>query len=145
MARRLGEAGAPRKDTRLHRRAGGAILRASSSCDRKKSMSSALLFLLALQAAPQTPAPATPAPVVEPSAEDEQEFFTLFDADKNGTIDKAEFDKMVAQIDAEASKQDPSQKGQAASGLATAFALFDQNKDAKITRAEFRAVVKAGQ
>lgn len=102
-------------------------------------------LLLALQAAPQTPAPATPAPVVEPAAEDETEFFAVFDTDKDGTITKAEFDAMSAKIDAEAAKQDPSQKGQAASGLATAFALMDQNKDGKITRDEFRAVVKAGQ
>ena len=90
-------------------------------------------------------APATPAPVVEPSAEDEQEFFALFDTDKDGTISKAEFDAMSAKIDAEAAKQDPSQKGQAAAGLATAFALMDQNKDGKITREEYRAVVQAGR
>ena len=103
------------------------------------------VLALALQTTP-TPAPATPpAPVVEPAAEDETEFFTMFDTDKDGTISKAEFDAMSAKIDAEAAKQDPSQKGQAAAGLATAFALMDQNKDGKITREEFRAIVKAGQ
>ncbi len=103
------------------------------------------VLALALQTTP-APAPATPpAPVVEPAAEDETEFFGIFDKDKDGTISKAEFDVMSAQIDAEAAKQDPSQKGQAAAGLATAFALMDQNKDGRITREEFRAVVKAGQ
>ncbi len=104
------------------------------------------LLALALQTAP-APAPAqpTPAPVVEPAAEDETEFFAMFDTDKDGAIAKAEFDAMSAKIDAEAAKQDPSQKGQAASGLATAFALMDQNKDGRITREEFRSVVKAGQ
>ena len=103
------------------------------------------VLALALQTVP-APAPAAPAaPVVEPAAEDETEFFAVFDTDKDGAITKAEFDVMTAKIDAEAAQQDPSQKGQAAAGLATAFALMDQNKDGRITREEFRAVVKAGQ
>ena len=102
------------------------------------------LLALAFQTAP-APAQPTPAPVVEPAPEDETEFFALFDTDKDGVIGKAEFDAMSVKIDAEAAREDPSQKGQAASGLATAFALMDQNKDGKITREEFRAVVKAGQ
>ncbi|KQM26688.1 MULTISPECIES: EF-hand domain-containing protein [unclassified Sphingomonas] len=103
------------------------------------------LLALALQTAP-TPAPATPpAPVVEPAADDEAEFFAMFDTNKDGSIGKAEFDAMSVKIDAEAAKQDPSQKGQAAAGLATAFALMDQNKDGRITREEFRTIVKAGQ
>jgi len=78
---------------------------------------------LALQTAP-APAPAAPpAPVVEPAAEDETEFFAMFDTDKDGTISKAEFDAMSAKIDAEAAKQDPEQKGQVAAGLATALTL----------------------
>jgi Ca2+-binding EF-hand superfamily protein len=88
-----------------------------------------------------TPAPQTaPEPAVSPEAEDENEFFAVFDTDKAGTITKAEFDAVSVRIDAEAATKDPSQKGQVAAGLATAFALLDQNKDGKITREEFRAV-----
>jgi len=105
------------------------------------------VLALALQtAAPAAPpAVSAPAPVVEPAAEDETEFFAMFDTDKDGTIGKAEFDAMSAKIDAEAAKQDPSQKGHAAAGLATAFALMDQNKDGRITREEYRTVVQAGR
>jgi Ca2+-binding EF-hand superfamily protein len=90
--------------------------------------------------APQTAPQTAPEPAVSPEAEDENEFFALFDTDKAGAITKAEFDGVSARIDAEAAAQDPSQKGQVAAGLATAFALLDQNKDGKITREEFRAV-----
>ncbi len=104
-----------------------------------------MFALLALTLQVPAPPPASPAPVVEPAAEDETEFFALFDTDRDGAIGKAEFDAMSAKIDAEASSQVPSQRGQAAAGLATAFALMDQNKDGRITREEFRAVVKAGR
>ncbi len=105
-----------------------------------------LLLTLALQVAPQpTPTPVPSSPVVSPEAEDETEFFALFDTDKDGAIGKAEFDTVTARVDAEAARQDPSQKGQAAAGLATAFALMDQNRDGRITREEFRALTRAGQ
>ena len=142
---RLGDPRARRKDTRLRRRTGGAILRRVSLVQKESDPMLFAVLALALQTAP-TPAPAAPpAPVVEPGAEDETEFFTVFDTDKDGTISKAEFDAMSAKIDAEAARQDPSQKGQAAAGLATAFALMDQNKDGKITREEYRNVVQAGR
>ncbi len=104
------------------------------------------ILALALQAAPApAPVPATPAPapVVSPEGEDEKEFFAMFDTDQDGAIAKAEFDAVAARVDAEAAKQVPAQKGQVASGLATAFALMDQNKDGRITRAEFRALTQA--
>ena len=136
---RLGDVGPRRKDTRLCRGACGAILAHVSSVRKDTDPMFLAILALALQTAP------APAPVVDPAPEDETEFFALFDTDKDGSIGKAEFDAMSAKTDAEAAKQDPSQKGQAAAGLATAFALMDQNKDGKITREEFRAVVKAGQ
>jgi|GEM_PF-5995792 len=142
---RLGDVGPLRKDARLHARGCGAIVRHVSSLRKVTDPMFLAVLALASQTAP-APVPATPpAPVVEPAAEDETEFFTLFDTDRDGAIAKAEFDAMTVKIDAEAAKQDPSQKGQAATGLATAFALMDQNKDGRITREEFRAVVKAGQ
>ncbi len=105
-----------------------------------------LILALALQAVPQpVPVPTPTAPVVSPEAEDETEFFALFDTDRDGAIARAEFDTVAARVDAEAAAQAPSQKGQVATGLATAFALIDQNKDGRITRDEFRTVTRAGQ
>ncbi len=146
LGARLGDTRPRRKDTRLRGCPRGAILESPVSFRKETDTMLFAVLALALQTAPTAPPAATPpAPVVEPGAEDETEFFALFDTDKDGTISKAEFDAMSAKIDAEAAKQDPSQKGQAAAGLATAFALMDQNKDGKITREEFRAIVKAGQ
>lgn len=103
----------------------------------------ALALALTVQAPPVAPAPGA-APVA-PADADEQEFFALFDGDKDGAITRAEFDAFAAKADAEAASADPAQKGQVMQGLGMVFPMMDTDKDRRITRAEFRALSNMGE
>lgn len=102
----------------------------------------ALALALTVQASPVAPAPGA-APTAPVDA-DEQEFFALFDGDKDGAITRAEFDAFAAKADAEAATADPSQKGQVVQSLGMVFPMMDADKDGRITRPEFRALTKPG-
>jgi len=73
-----------------------------------------------------------------PTYENEVNFFSAYDRNRNDFVDRRELDAVAIRADRTLAQHTPSEKGVLISAMTRAFAELDQNGDGRVSRQEFQ-------